>query len=95
MGMKHVLFVGAVLILSSCNGAGELNEQDVYILYRNSPIDDSMRLHVATFNSSEGYDDAEYNRENCQHAAQLFIEQPPMVGGKGLIWWCERGRFRE
>ena len=94
--MKTILrsgFLALSLLLGFEARAEELSEQDVYTLYRSSPFDGSIRHHVATFDSDEGYDDAEYNLENCQHAAQLFTERPPMYWGSGLKWWCERGRI--
>jgi len=96
--MKAILrsgFLALAILLGFEAGAGIVREQEIYTLYRNSPTDRSMRLHVATFDSDEGYDDPEYNLENCQHAAQLFTEQPPMDWGKSLVWWCEQGRYRE
>lgn len=58
-----------------------------YTLYRNSALDQSMRVHVATFDSSDGED---YNDENCNVAQQLFQRQ----GGVTVRYWCEKGRFR-
>lgn len=46
-----------------------------------------MRLHVATFDATDGKD---YNRENCQAAANLFVRQP----GVTVRYWCENGRYR-
>lgn len=62
-------------------------DTSTYTLYRNSVTDASMRLHVASFDASEG---AAYNRENCSQAQQLFSMQP----GVKVQFWCEPGRFR-
>ncbi len=59
-----------------------------FTLYRNSPLDPSMRLHVATFDAAEG---EQYNRENCNTAADLFSRQT----GVRTRFWCEAGRFRK
>ena len=62
--------------------------QAVVTLYRSSPLGgDSARGHVATFDARDG---ANYNRENCKIAAQLFRSQP----GVAVRYWCEPGRFR-
>jgi hypothetical protein len=59
----------------------------VYTLYRTSPVDASMRLHVATFDAQES---ESYNRENCLVAANLFAGQP----GVKVRYFCEKGRYR-
>lgn len=51
-------------------------------LYRDSVLDTSMRIYIATFNSDEGSD---YNFENCTVAAKLFQDQP----GVRTRFWCE------
>ena len=63
------------------------DEATVYTLYRTSPVDASMRLHVATFDAKET---EAYNRENCLLAANLFALQP----GVKARYFCEKGRFR-
>lgn len=45
------------------------------------------RLHVATFDTSEG---KSYNSENCEVAATLFSKQP----GVKTIFWCEPGKYK-
>lgn len=80
-GMRHLILFLAILS-ASCSGSS-----DVYTLYRASPIDASMRIHVATFDSTEG---SEYNRDNCDIARGLFQNQP----GVKVRYWCERGPFR-
>jgi hypothetical protein len=61
---------------------------DTYTLYRNSPIDVKMRIHVASFDASDG---ADYNAGNCDQAARLFQSQP----GVTTRFWCEKGRFNK
>lgn len=60
----------------------------VYTLYRSSPADAAMRIHVASFDAKEG--DA-YNRENCELASRLFRLQE----GVTVRWWCEKGRYQK
>lgn len=59
----------------------------IYTLYRNSVTDAALRLHVATFDALDG---AEYNRQNCAQAQQLFAAQQ----GVRVAFWCEPGKFR-
>ena len=67
-------------------------DQDTYTLYRNSTIDPTMRLHIATFNSIEGYDDRQYNYENCERGQVAFQKDPVFAGTK---LFCEVGYFTE
>jgi hypothetical protein len=59
-----------------------------YTLYRNSPIDEHMRVHVATFDAKDGHD---YNMSNCQTAQDLFQNQK----GVTAKYWCEKGNFKK
>lgn len=59
---------------------------DAYTLYRSSLVIENSRIYIATF-AGEG---AEYNRENCQTAAELFQGQP----GVKTRFWCEKGLYR-
>ena len=65
-------------------------EDSVYTLYRSSALENgsSMRIHVASFDSSDGED---YNRENCAVGQNLFQSQ----GGVAVRFWCEKGRYRK
>jgi hypothetical protein len=58
-----------------------------YTLYRSSPIEESGRIHVATFDADESEN---YNRENCNLAARLFQAQPRVQ----TRFWCEKGAYR-
>lgn len=68
--------------------APRLDPKSVYTLYRSSAVvgGDKWRLHVATFDSSDG---SQYNRDNCETAKSLFQSQP----GVTVTYWCERGYF--
>jgi len=57
-----------------------------YTLYRTSPGDASMRIHVATFDANET---ESYNRENCEVAARLFAAQPSIT----VRYFCEKGPY--
>ena len=59
-----------------------------YTLYRSSPADAAMRIHLASFAAKEG---AAYNRENCELASRLFRSQE----GVTVRWWCEKGRYQK
>lgn len=61
---------------------------DIFTLYRNSVLDPTMRIHIATFDTSEG---ERYNAENCNIAADLFSSQQ----GVTVRYWCEPGRFQK
>lgn len=77
----------AILALTMAGPAMAQTDDEVYTLYRNSVLDVTMRIHVATFDSTDGKD---YNAENCFTAAALFQDQE----GIGTRFWCEPGRYR-
>ena len=58
-----------------------------YTLYRNSPLESTARIHIATFDADESDN---YNNENCQQAQSLFQQQPGVTNK----FWCEKGRYR-
>jgi hypothetical protein len=78
-----IAFIALVALLAGC-----VEGQDAYTLYRSSALDRNMRIHMATFDAEDG---ADYNRENCQIAADLFEAQP----GVTVAYWCEPGLYRE
>ncbi|MBX4931266.1 hypothetical protein [Rhizobium bangladeshense] len=80
--MKLIVF-GSAMVLAGCSW----QPSGSYTLYRNSVLDGSMRLHVASFDSKDG--DA-YNSDNCRIAAELFQSQP----GVTVRYWCEKGAFK-
>jgi hypothetical protein len=77
--MRAVAELGCLglLLLASCR------DNSSCTLYRNSPIDKNMRIHVASFDADEG---AAHNRENCELAKGLFQAQPGTV----TTFWCEK-----
>ena len=86
MGLR-LRFIAPDSFVVALTMAGCTAETDVFTLYRNSPIDKTMRIHVATFNARAG---EKYNAENCDIAAGLFVAQ----GGVTVRYWCERGPFK-
>lgn len=76
--------VGTALLLCGCKP----EDSRIYTLYRASPMDPNMRLHMATFDADEP--SPTYNQENCQIAADLFANYP----GVTVRYWCEQGRYR-
>jgi hypothetical protein len=77
------------LILSGCKSVGlKTSEDQVYTLYRNSPIDKNMRIHMATFDADEK---EAYNKENCEIGRDLFMDQ----AGVTAQYWCEKGGFKK
>ncbi len=83
---KLFIFSLFSLIVSALVGCE--SSESVYTLYRNSTLDSSLRIHVATFDASDGL---KYNIDNCQTAAELFQRQQ----GVTTKFWCEKGKFRK
>ncbi|WP_041420796.1 hypothetical protein [Sideroxydans lithotrophicus] len=81
--LRAFLLLSIVGLMAGCDSGN-----DTFTLYRNSVMDENMRIHVASFNSTDG---EAYNRENCQQAQQLFQAQP----GVRTKFWCEKGVFRK
>jgi len=76
------LIIIYLLFLMSCS------QSESYTLYRNSVSDETMRLHVATFDAKDG---EKYNQGNCDIAKDLFQKQD----GVKVKFWCEKGRFKK
>jgi hypothetical protein len=72
-----------LLLIAGCDSF-----QSSYTLYRNSVTNENMRIHVATFDSSDGHD---YNQGNCRIALELFQKQD----GVKTKFWCEKGKYRK
>lgn len=67
------------------------SDKEIYTLYRNSVLDENMRLHVATFDTEDGKSSHSYNMTNCMIAQKLFQNQE----GVQTKYWCERGRYSQ
>lgn len=85
--MLRATLLGLSVVLAGCDGT-VASDASIFVLYRNSVTDESMRLHVATFDAAES---EAYNRGNCDQAKELFQAQP----GVKTRFWCEKGRFRK
>jgi len=83
MRIYHPLVLALV---GACSFSSPGDDQ-AFTLYRGSPVDTNMRIHVGTFDAA---DRAAYNRENCELAGQLFKAQP----GVTVRYFCEKGRYR-
>lgn len=59
--MRLALLISFLLLISGCD-----SDKEIFTLYRNSPIDSTMRIYVATF---DGIDGEKYNAGNCDIAA--------------------------
>ena len=94
--MKH-LWAGLAgsLLLYGCNS----DSGGTYTLYRNSPLNTSMRLHWASFDTNEK---ADVNGDNCNMAARLLnanVAALAKAAGKepfhGIGFWCEPGKYSQ
>jgi hypothetical protein len=86
--MRHFFNLFLLLSVASITACGLAGNSDSYTLYRDSLVGGINRVHVATFDTTDG---EQYNHENCQLAAQLFQQQP----GTETKFWCEKGRFHK
>jgi hypothetical protein len=82
----------SIVALASAAGlvgctASSAPETASFVLYHNSVTDENMRIHVATFDATDGGE--AYNRSNCDQAQALFQAQP----GVKTKFWCEKGRI--
>lgn len=75
----------AAALLIAAQAAGCAHD-GTFTLYRSSVLDQSARVHVSTFDAADG---ADYNRENCELASQLFQAQPGVM----VRFWCEQGIY--
>ena len=84
---KFFVYAIAAILLPACSFA-DTPEERIFTLYRNSVTDETMRIHVATFDAAEKEN---YNRGNCEQAQVLFQNQ----SGVKTKFWCEKGRFKK
>jgi hypothetical protein len=89
---SKILMCGTVAFaLAACDSQGP--GAPIYTLYRSSTLDQTMRIHVATFDTAERRD---YNASNCADIARVLNQRLAAVtdGAPTQTWWCEPGRFR-
>lgn len=93
MTPKTIALAGlATFLLTACNFA--LWKDDAYALYRGNTLTGNLRIHIATFDSTETLTDYKnskmsFNYTNCVRAAHLFQRQQPAAAG--TRYWCEKG----
>lgn len=99
--MRGVL-LALVIVSAGCSQVEERRSAsaETFTLYRNSPIDRSLRVHWATFDVEDS--DRSYNRNNCEMAARLLnanVGESARVADvepyDGVGFWCESGEFSE
>ena len=102
-----ILFLG---FITSCAFA----DSGEYTLYRTGidiptqKHDESLRIHVATFDATplkNVEDNAKYNLANCEFAQEMFTSKQPhfrdyrsntvSAGSIKVKYWCEKGRFKK
>lgn len=98
--MMKKLFTSLLLgFISACAIAAETE----YTLYRTGidlsakVHDETLRIHVATFDADQ---DAKYNLANCEFAQELFNASQPhyrdsIYGTIKIKYWCEKGYFKK
>lgn len=82
--IRFTVLLGMVLVAADSALSADVSE--TVTLYRNSLLDRDIRIHIATFDASEG---RAYNSENFELAAELFEAQPDVR----TRFWCEPGRY--
>lgn len=80
--MRRRVALTVCIAAASCRGSDH-----TYTLYRSSLANDSLRIHVASFDTPDG---EIYNRDNCEAARALFQKQPNVR----TRFWCEKGAYR-
>ena len=79
-----------LLILTSMVVVAQPDNEEIYTLYRNSAVDEAVRIHVATFDVDDGPKTHLRNMTNCMVVQKLFQDQPHETNK----FWCEKGPFR-
>lgn len=89
------LVIPVAVFLAGCSDGG----RDSATLYRNSPLDPSMRVHFSSFDAPER---TPYNINNCQMTARLLNANVAANASaenremdERIGFWCEPGDYRE
>lgn len=98
MAARRWLIVSAlVAVLGGCGE--QKGRSEPHTLYRNSPLDPSMRIHWASFDADDG---GSYNEDNCRMAARLLNANMTASAAaeglephRGVGFWCERGGYEQ
>jgi hypothetical protein len=108
--MKKVIAILTLGLTASC----AIADSAEYTLYRTGvdmptqKHDDSLRIHVATFDAlplKNVEDNVKYNLANCEFAREMFTSNQPhfrdyrsntvTAGTIKVKYWCEKGRFKK
>lgn len=87
----------SVLFLSACSADADPKP---YTLYRNSPVDEKIRIHWATFDAEES--SLIYNMKNCMMAAAILnanvnelSKREGVLSNQSIGFWCEPGSYKD
>ena len=83
MTSRTIFALAVAAIIVGCDFGGT-----TFTLYRNSTHDETMRIHVASFDATAS---EKYNRGNCEQARDLFQAQ----SGAKIRFWCEKGPYKK
>jgi len=103
--MRKLIAILPLGFITSCAIAASAE----YTLYRTGidvptqKHDESLRIHVATFDATplkSVEDKAKYNLANCEFAQELFsVNQPhyreSIYSAIKIKYWCEKGHFKK
>ena len=108
--MKKLIAILSLVLITSC----AIADSAEYTLYRTGidiptqKHDESLRIHVATFDAlplKNVEDNAKYNLANCEFAQEMFTSNQPhfrnyqtntvAAGTIKVKYWCEKGRFKK
>ena len=91
----RLIFVCSVLLCAACKTELPPNKasgERVYTLYRSGALVNTVRIHVATFETT-GEDEA-WNMKNCEQVARILNEAQKKEQYQTKLW-CEKGRYKE
>src|SRR5260221_2511597 len=83
------------VVIAAAKSREAVPDNEVFTLYRSSPVGADLRVHVGTFDT-RSFDDPAQNKQNnyelCSDAQLNFNERNR---GRPVRFWCEEGRFKE
>ena len=83
MTSRTIFALAVAAIMVGCDFGGT-----TFTLYRNSTHDETMRIHVASFDATAS---EKYNRGNCEQARDLFQAQ----SGAKIRFWVEKVTYKK
>ena len=108
--MGKLIAILSLGLITSC----AISDSAEYTLYRTGidmltqKHDESLRIHVATFDAiplKNVDDNAKFNLANCELAQEVFTSSQPhfrdyrsnavSAGSIKVKYWCEKGRFKK